>query len=63
MDVFSSGPDINTATTEEEDGENEDGNGGIRSEVAGSVLALSLPPLIQSIGDGARVFLLSKMIW
>ncbi len=64
IDVFSSGPDINTATTEEEDGENEDSNGcGIRSEVAGSALALCLPPLIQSIGGGARVLLLSMMIW
>ncbi len=60
MDEFSSGPFINTATTEEEDGENEDGNGGIRSEVAGSALAPSLPPLIQSIGG---VLLLSMMIW
>ena len=63
--VFSSGPDINTATTEEEDGENKNSNGWIRSEVAGSALALALrlPPLIQSIGGGARVLLLSMMIW
>ncbi len=64
MDVFSSGPDINTATTEEEDGENKDSNGGwIRSEVAGSALALCLFPLLQSIGGDARVLLLSMMIW